>query len=77
MSYTGGTKIRVHHAGSQCQEGIDRFLKRPLNKRFWKLIGSLILAVIYVLLVLFLAGLVYTCPANPLSPIFNWISSLS
>ena len=77
MSNTGDVKIRVHRAGSHCHEGIDRSAKILFNKQLWKLIGSVILAAVYILLVLLLAGLVHTCPANPLRSIFNWISTLS
>jgi len=72
-----GMKKWVYHVGAHHYNNIVLAENLLLNKRFWKLTGSVILAVVYILLVLLLAGLVYTCPANPLSPIYNWISSLS
>ena len=63
--------------GTHNYNNIVRAEKLLLNKRFWKLTVSAILVVVYISFVVLLAGLVYTCPANPLSPVYNWISSLS
>ena len=67
----------IYHSGTNHYNNIARAEKLLLNRRFWKLTGSVILAVVYILFVLLLGGLVYTCPANPLGPVYHWISSLS
>jgi len=72
-----GVKKWVYHVGTYNHNNVVRVEKLLLNKRFWKLTVSAFLAVVYILTVLLLTGLVYTCPANPLSPVFNWISNLS
>ena len=72
-----GIKKWVYHMGTHNYNNIVRAEKLLLNKRFWKLTVSAILVVVYISFVVLLAGLVYTCPANPLSPVYNWISSLS